>query len=80
MNPSLNIRSAVVAEYERLSVLWKGVEYLHHQAFRTSFVNQMKWGRLALPSKALSWARIARYLSPKRTTKLQDSLRYRFIK
>lgn len=33
MNPSLNIRSAVVAEYERLSVLWKGVEYLHHQAF-----------------------------------------------
>jgi ribosomal protein S18 acetylase RimI-like enzyme len=33
MNRSLNIRSAVVAEYERLSVLWRGVEYLHHQAF-----------------------------------------------
>jgi ribosomal protein S18 acetylase RimI-like enzyme len=32
MNRSINIRSAVVAEYERLSVLWKGVEYLHHQA------------------------------------------------
>jgi ribosomal protein S18 acetylase RimI-like enzyme len=33
MNRSFNIRSAVVAEYERLSVLWRGVEYLHHQAF-----------------------------------------------
>lgn len=32
MNRSLNIRSAVVAEYESLSVLWKGVEYLHGQA------------------------------------------------
>ena len=31
MNRSLNIRPAVAAEYERLSVLWKGVEYLHSQ-------------------------------------------------
>jgi ribosomal protein S18 acetylase RimI-like enzyme len=32
MNRSLNIRPALAAEYERLSVLWKGVEYLHSQA------------------------------------------------
>ena len=32
MDRSLNIRSAVVAELERLSVLWRGVEYLYHQA------------------------------------------------
>ena len=32
MNRSLNIRPAVVAEYERLFVLWKGVEHQHHQA------------------------------------------------
>lgn len=31
MNRSLNIRSAVGAEYERLSVLWRDVEYQHHQ-------------------------------------------------
>lgn len=31
MNGSLDIRPAVIAEYERLSVLWKGVEYQHHQ-------------------------------------------------
>ena len=30
MNRSINIRSAVVSEYERVSVLWKSVEYLHH--------------------------------------------------
>jgi ribosomal protein S18 acetylase RimI-like enzyme len=33
MNRSLNIRSAVVAEYERLSVLWRDVEDLHYQGF-----------------------------------------------
>lgn len=32
MNRSLNIRSAVVSEYERLSALWKSVEYLHHDS------------------------------------------------
>lgn len=32
MNACLNIRPAVVAEYERLSVLWKGVEHQHYQA------------------------------------------------
>ena len=37
MDRSLNIRSAVVAEYERLSVLWKGVEYLHYQALPHMF-------------------------------------------
>jgi ribosomal protein S18 acetylase RimI-like enzyme len=31
MNGSLDIRPAVIGEYERLAVLWKGVEYLHHQ-------------------------------------------------
>jgi diamine N-acetyltransferase len=33
MNRSLTVRPAVVAEYERLSMLWKDVEYLHHRAF-----------------------------------------------
>lgn len=32
MNHSLNIRPVVAAEYGRLSILWKGVEYLHGQA------------------------------------------------
>jgi ribosomal protein S18 acetylase RimI-like enzyme len=39
MNGSLNIRPAVIAEYERLAVLWKGVEYLHHQGFPHIFRN-----------------------------------------
>lgn len=39
MNRSLNIRPAVVAEYERLSVLWRDVEYLHHQAIPHVFRN-----------------------------------------
>jgi ribosomal protein S18 acetylase RimI-like enzyme len=32
MDRSLNVRSAVVAEFERLSALWKDVEHLHHQS------------------------------------------------
>jgi ribosomal protein S18 acetylase RimI-like enzyme len=37
MNRSIDVRPAVVAEYERLSVLWKAVEYLHHQALPHMF-------------------------------------------
>lgn len=32
MNRSIDVRAAVVAEYERLSVLWRSVESLHHQS------------------------------------------------
>jgi len=32
MSRSLSVRPASVAEYERLFTLWRGVEYLHHQA------------------------------------------------
>jgi diamine N-acetyltransferase len=37
MDRSLNIRPAAAADYERLSVLWKGVEYVHHQALPHMF-------------------------------------------
>jgi diamine N-acetyltransferase len=37
VNRSLAVRPAVVAEYERLSALWKGVEHSHHQALPRIF-------------------------------------------
>jgi ribosomal protein S18 acetylase RimI-like enzyme len=37
MNARLTIRPAVVADYERLSVLWKGVEHLHYEALPHMF-------------------------------------------
>jgi diamine N-acetyltransferase len=40
MNRSLHVRSAVIAEYERLSVLWKDAEYLHRQALPHIFREQ----------------------------------------
>lgn len=43
MDPPLTIRPAILAEYESLSALWKGVDDLHYQALPQIFRDPDEW-------------------------------------